>query len=137
MTGLCVKAKLQAIPVGGSNSRRRLIVWPLLVGAFALQLVSPMVMLDHFYIQLLCDDLADLLLAFTIFFALPYRSINLKLFALSYAMWSNFVFLNNLAVEVAIESIRQWQFIWAAICLCFYGFIGGWIFETHKRERDY
>lgn len=137
MTAECALALPQATAVVGFNSRRQFIVWPLLVGAFSLQLISPLLLRDYFYIQLLCDDLADLLSAFAIFYSLPYSSIKLKLFALSYAMWSNFVFLNNIAVEVAVESIRQWQFMWAAICLCFYGFVAGWTVEIHQREKDY
>lgn len=132
----CAVQRLMTRAVVFSHKKTR-ILWPLLIGAFTLQLFAPFIFKDRFYLQLLCNDLADLFSACAIFFAIPYSSIKLKLFALSYAMWSNFAFLNNIAVEVAIESIRQWQFIWAAVCLCFYAFIGGFAVEIHKREKDY
>lgn len=107
-------------------------VWPLLVGAFVLQTAIPLLFRDQFYLALLSDDLADIFASFAILFALPYSKINLKLMALFYAMWCVFAFLNNIAIEVAIEHIRIWQFMVGVFCIGVMGFISGWLLELHK-----
>lgn len=109
-------------------------VWPLLAGAFALQMIAPLVFKGQFYFLLTCDDFADLLAAGAIFSALPYHRTGLKMMALSYVMWCNFVLISNVALEVDIENIRQWQLIAAGICLCVYGFLAGMVRGICKVE---
>lgn len=101
-----------------------------------LQTAVPLLLHDSFYLGLLCDDLADIFISFALLFSLPYSHIKLKLAALAYAMWCAFAFLNNIAIEVAIEHIRQWQFVVTLACLGFFGFTAGWLIELNKYGHD-
>lgn len=99
-----------------------------------LQVAIPFI--SSFYIGLLFDDMADVFISLSLFFSLPYSLIKLKLAALAYAMWCVFAFLNNIAIEVAIEYIRQWQFVATIICLGFYGFTASCLVELNKYGND-
>jgi hypothetical protein len=91
----------------------------------------------HYFLILLCDNLADVLLACIILFSLPYHKIKLKLFAMIFMMWNLFVLINNFAVEFAIEPLRKWQIIGAVLCVAVGSFMSGAIVELHKKEMDY
>jgi hypothetical protein len=113
------------------------MIWPLLAGAFLLQLVSPLIFQNHYFLIVLCDNLADVLLACIILFSLPYHKIQLKLLAMVFTMWNLFVLINNAAVEFAIEPLRKWQIIGAILCVAVGSFMSGAIVELHNREKDY
>lgn len=99
-------------------------ILPLLILAFFLQGMLPIVNMD-FYLSLLVDDAASLIISVALCIAIPYSAMRTKFVGMAYSTFCLHSLLHNIITELRLEDDAAFKHLAFVVSISLFGFLAG------------
>lgn len=112
-------------------------VLPLVILAFFLQGMLPIVNMD-FYLSLLVDDFASLIISVALCLAVPHIAIRTKIISMAYSTFCLYSIMHNIVIELRMDDPEPFKRLAIVVSLALFGFLVGTaicISQVEKNEK--
>lgn len=109
-------------------------VLPLVILAFFLQGMLPIVDMD-FYLSLLVDDTASLVISVALCLAVPYAAVRTKFVTMAYSTFCLYSLLHNIIIELQLADPAPFKRLAIVTSIALFGFLAGAMICVGQFER--
>lgn len=110
-------------------------ILPLLILAFFLQGMLPIVAMD-FYLALLVDDAASLVISIALCLAIPYSCIRTKFVGMAYSTFCLYSLLHNIIIELKLSQQAAFTHLAFVVSISLFGFLAGAMICVSQFEKN-